>query len=111
MKDINEMSDHELLMELVVDKRRRDKLRYVKIAFYGIICLFIVYLGFKYVPKIKELVDSYKQIAAKYDALADELQGTSGKINELASQFSDGTIEKMKSLVGTLSDFLARFGF
>ena len=44
MKNIEEMSDHELLMELVAEKRRQDKLRYLKYAFYGLIGLAFVVL-------------------------------------------------------------------
>ena len=38
-KDISQMSDHELLMELIADRRGQDKLRYVK---YGIVAVILV---------------------------------------------------------------------
>ena len=111
MKDINEMNDHELLMELVSEKRRRDRIRYVKLACYGVLLCFVAYLGFTYVPKIIDTVNNIKDVIAKYDALAEQLQGTTQNIDAITSQFQDGTMEKLKSLVETLSSLLGRFGF
>ena len=111
MKDINEMSDHELLMELVAEKRRRDKIRYLKLACYGVVFLCILYAGFRFVPKVMAAIDSYNQVIAKYDALAEQLQGTRDQIDGIAKQFGDGTMEKLKSLIDTMSSFLERIGF
>ncbi|MBQ6334763.1 MAG: hypothetical protein IJI46_06835 [Erysipelotrichaceae bacterium] len=111
MKNIEEMSDHELLMELVAEKRRQDKLRYLKYAFYGLIGLAFVVLCYIYVPKIVEMYKAYKQMVDKVNELTSQLQGTSDKINSLIDDVSDGTIEKLKSLVDVLNSVLGRFGF
>ena len=40
MKRIEEMSDHELLMELIEDKRRNDKIRFIIYAVFATLAVF-----------------------------------------------------------------------
>ena len=75
MKDIEQMSDHELLMELVKEKRRNDKLRYVKYGVYGVIALVVVILCIKYVPKI---VEFFKEICSTYKGVSYSLRYPGG---------------------------------
>jgi len=62
MKDINEMSDHELLMELVEEKRRNDKIRYIKYGIYAVLALIVIILCIKYIPMIVDMVNRYNAL-------------------------------------------------
>ena len=65
MKDYNSMTDHEILMELLQDKRRNDRNRYIKYAFIGVIALLIAGSLMVYVPKVLAVINKYNEIMDK----------------------------------------------
>lgn len=103
MKDIETMSDHELLMELVAEKRRNDKIRYIKYGFYGLIGVFLIVLCFIYVPKI---VDFYN----RFNAVMDQLSEATNSVRRVSDSISTETIESFKSIVDAIKTLLGRFG-
>ena len=104
MKDYNEMSDHELLMELVKEKRRNDKIRYVRYAVYVLILLAVGILAGIYVPKVVAVIKRYNQFM-------DQMQGLSDKVGSVVNDGTIGLLESMKSVMEKLQDLLGRFGF
>lgn len=103
MKDIEQMSDHELLMELVKEKRRNDKLRYVKYGVYGIIALVVIILCIKYVPK---LVAFFKE----YNEVMNQLKQASDSVKKVSDSISSETIETFNDVAKAIKDLLGRFG-
>ena len=49
MKRYEEMSDHEILMELIREKRRNDRLRYVRYGIYALILAVLIALSRLYI--------------------------------------------------------------
>ena len=103
MKDIEEMSDHELLMELVAEKRRNDKIRYVKYGIYALCATVVLVLGFIYVPKIVEFYN-------KFNAVMDTLKSTSESVQRVSDSISTETIETLNGFVTAIRELLGRFG-
>ena len=103
MKEIEEMSDHELLMELVAEKRRNDRIRYVKYGVYGIIFLGVAVLCFIYVPKI---VAFYNRV----NAVMEQLDAATNSVKRVSDSISTETIEAFNSVVEAIRQLLGRFG-
>jgi len=103
MKDINEMSDHELLMELVEEKRRNDKIRCIKYGIYAVLALIVIILCIKYIPMIVDMVN-------RYNALMEQLEQTNTSINQLVDSVGEDTGAKLKELVDSIYSLLRRFG-
>ena len=78
MKDINEMSERELLMELVVNKRNKEKLQLFTTAILAALLLVIVVALFIYVPKIMNIINEF-----------NELSNQLGGLSEISSQLSE----------------------
>ena len=70
-----DMSDRELLMELVEEKRRAETWRYIKLVWYLFILLVIVVLAVKFLPPI---ISFFRDL---YDMI-QSVQQTSQEISE-----------------------------
>ena len=103
MKDIESMSDHELLMELVAEKRRNDKIRYVKYSIWGVVLLAAVVVGFIYVPKIIAFYN-------RFNAVMDTLNDVSNSVKRVSDSISTDTIESLNSVVEIFKQLLGGFG-
>ena len=104
MKNIEEMSDHEILMELIREKRRNDKIRNVKYGIYALIGLALIVLGCIYIPKIMALIE-------KYNRIIDEMDETRQTIEQFVNSFGTDTGEKIKEMVEGLNKLFGKFGF
>ena len=103
MKEIEMMSDHELLMELVAEKRRNDRIRYIKYGIYGVIGLAVAVMCFIYVPKI---IDFYN----KFNKVMDQLSEATNSVRRVSDSISTETIESFNSVVEAIKSLLGRFG-
>ena len=103
VKDISQMSDHELLMELIADKRRQDKLRYVKYGIVAVILVAVIVELFIYVPKVLETINYYKGIIV-------EAEETMNMVNEVVSGIPEGLAQKINDLVESLNKFFGIIG-
>ena len=104
VKDLDSMSDRELLLELVKEKRRNDILRYVSYAFYAIIMILILIMYFKYAPMIKKMIDDYNMIIGKANELSESINAitqsfdpkTIKSFKQISESFDPSTFEKIK---------------
>ena len=103
MRNIEEMSDHELLMELIKDKRRNDRIRYVKYAVFGVIAVFVIGLLAVYVPKVVTFVN-------RYNTVIDELEKTTNSIKELKDSINLESFNTVQELIDKIQKVLAQFG-
>ena len=101
-RDIEQMSDHELLMELISDKRRQDKIRYIKYAVIGIFVAAVVIELVIWVPKIVAMVNYYNGIISQIDT-------TVVKINNVVSDIPDGLVQKINDLIESLNSVFSIF--
>ena len=103
LKNIEEMSDHEILMELIKEKRRNDILRYINYGLVAIVSVFVAVECSIYIPKIMAFMDKYNQVL-------DTLNETSASIKRISDSISTDTIDAFNNLVSGISDLLKRFG-
>ena len=104
MKDINEMSDHELLMELVKEKRRNDRIRYVRYGINALILLTAVVVAAVYVPKIVALID-------RYNRFIDQMEGLNTKVSSFMNEGTMDMMDSIRSIMEKLQNLLGKFGF
>lgn len=111
MKDINEMSDHEILIELLEEKRRNDRIRYIQYAFDAVVILALLVLGFIYIPKIVNFVKQVNQLVEDYKQLVGRLNLTEVKIDEFMNSFGSETGVQLKEFIERFEALMSRFGF
>ena len=103
MKNIEEMTDHELLMELVAEKRQRDVQKKIRIAIWIAIGILIIYLLWIYVPKIIEIYN-------KWDAMFEQIQSTGQKVDGVVEDIKNGPLKSLQSGIDSISGFLKKLG-
>ena len=126
-KEINAMSDRELLMELVAGQRREEKWRAVRIGATLLVVLAIVILCAVYVPRltqtvrrVNETMDQVQGVAAEAQKLFDDIQEigtdklaeTIDTVNETASEareimdkLSAAGLDSLQQTIKDLSEF------
>ena len=103
MKNIEQMTDHEMIVELMKDKRKRDSLRTVKTICIIAVVAVLAVGAVMYVPKIISVINEAKGLMVKVNELSDKAGGVFDKLG-------DGTIEQLKSMIESLSSFLGKLG-
>ena len=76
------MSDRELLLELVSEKRRQDKVRVIKYIVWAVVLIALIVLAAVYVPKIVALYNYANQALQEVDSTMSEVDGTMQEIND-----------------------------
>lgn len=104
MNSIEEMSDRELLEELLKEKRRNQIIRYIELSILIATVIFIYVQAMKYIPMIKDFIDRSNKLMA-------ELEETGNQINGLVDSLNDGTIDKLKEMIVKLNDLMKIFNF
>lgn len=96
-KNIGNMTDHELLEELVLQGRRAERMSRVKICLVAVLLLLVAILALVYIPKImapiRQLNESMIQI-----------RGTMEKAQTILGQFDEETVGKFKETMESLSE-------
>lgn len=123
-RDLGSMSDHELLLELAQQGRKREQTERIKICVIALLLLTVIVLALIYIPKIlapirqlnekmnqiEETVNEAKRVLSGFDAsTVEQFKQTMESLNE-TSQQARALMEKLKNsgidkLQGTLEDF------
>lgn len=102
---IEEMSDHEMLVELLKEKRLRDKLRLVKLIVWGAVIVVLVVLGVIYIPPMvrffKELHDSIESISSSLESLNQTVTDAYGNITDISDSIKE-QLNKLQDLQNLL---------
>ncbi|MBQ2657085.1 MAG: hypothetical protein IJF87_00760 [Erysipelotrichaceae bacterium] len=104
MKDYSQMSDHELLMELVKEKRRNDKLRYIRYGFSALVLLAVVIVAAIYVPKIVAVIRRYNQFM-------DQMEGLNDKVSSFVNEGTVNLLDSVKEIMEKVQSLFGKFGF
>ena len=99
------MTEREMLAELMEDKRRRDKLRWVKIAVAAVVLILVIVFAVKYIVPmsgyVKEIEASMSTIEKEVDAMKDQAQSI---MNDMQSKLDEVDLEGLKSIAQKLED-------
>lgn len=111
-KPIEEMSDHEMLVELLREKRRAETLRYVKISVYAAIIITIGILCAIYLPpiiayfrKLNETVQQIQQAMQQVQSATDSVRDTVAGIGESGADALREASEKLNELLEKVPRF------
>ena len=102
MKDIEMMTDHELLMELVAEKRREEKKRMIQMIFYLILFAVLFYFVFRLYQKVTA-------VTSQFDALSAEIDSLKQKAGELMERFSSADFDLLEKLGEQLQNLMNLF--
>ncbi len=103
MKKIEEMSDREILEELLKDKRRNDIISYIRLGILAVVIIAIIIIANTYVPKIIEFSN-------RLNSLLGELETTGNMVQEIAENIDVETIDSLKDMIAKIQGLLNMFG-
>ena len=103
MKRIEEMSDHELLMELIEDKRRNDKIRFIIYAVFATLAVLIIGVMLVYIPRMIQFMDQYK-------ALMEDLENATNSIKDLKDSLDFDSLSGVQDMISKVQEIMAKFG-
>lgn len=90
-KDVTEMSERELLMELVLEKRRDETLRIIHYFWQGFLLLVILILLIIYGPKIyhffRSLYDTVSSLHSNIREITETVNKLSSSVQSLFGKF------------------------
>lgn len=114
-KDIHHMTDHELLLELVAEKRRLEDLRRVRLIVTLIVLAAVILLAVIYIPRILAPIREFQQNMDELKRSLDRFNSSLQQMDEMTSearaffqQVGDLGLEKMQQSVEQLSEALGR---
>ncbi|MBR3227959.1 MAG: hypothetical protein IKF68_05385 [Erysipelotrichaceae bacterium] len=115
MTDKELLNDHELLMELVEEKRRSEKTD--KYKFYLIIAflLALFVMVFVFLNRIYTTVASYGEVMGQVEQMADQVDAfikeSQGSLTQLNEALNKETIDQLKTVLDQLEKIGKIFGF
>ena len=84
--ETSEMTERELLMELVEEKRRAETWRYIHIAWNITLLIVVLFLAYKFLPGIiaffKDLHDTVQSIKQTADQISQGFQSVADSLSE-----------------------------
>lgn len=98
------MTERELIMELVIDRRREEKIRYIKYGIIAAVLILIVILLLVYLPPI---VRTFDKIDGAVDMLQTEIDNIKGSFDEAMGKLSE--FEAMAEEFSSLGDLKEKF--
>lgn len=105
-KPIEDMTDHEMLVELLSEKRREENRRYAKIGFYILIAVAIIILCAIYLPpviayfrKLNDTVQQIQQAIRQVQTTTDNIKSTVVGIGESGSEALKSAADKLNELL------------
>ena len=112
---VETMTERELLMELVNEKRRQEKIRYIKWGISAVIIVLVVVLLIVYLPPV---VKTIKKVDNAVDMMQSEIDNIKGSFDEameklsgfeaIAEEFSD--FDDLKEKLAGLEEIGEKLG-
>ena len=96
-KNTGNMTDHELLEELVLQGRRAERMSRIKICLVVVLLLLVAILALVYIPKIMAPIRQLNESK-------NEIRGTMEKAQTILNEFDGETIDKFKQTMESLSE-------
>ena len=96
-KNTGNMTDHELLEELVLQGRRAERMSRIKICLVVVLLLLVAILALVYIPKIMAPIRQLNESM-------NEIRGTMEKAQTILNEFDGETIDKFKQTMESLSE-------
>ena len=115
--EISAMTDHELLMELVEEQRRQERMRRVKTILWIAAALAVFVLACVYVPKLSALLRHYNAVmnslesaTARVNDSLDEFKTLAGEAQGFFDQVNQLGLDKLQEALDELRGALQQIG-
>ena len=109
-RPVQEMTDREILEELLADKRRQDTLRRVRLGVYAALAVVIAVLLAKYLPptvryfrELDETMQQVRQAMEQVNAALDSVRQTVAGIEEGGAAALQDAADRLNELIGGFS--------
>ena len=89
LKPIAAMTDHEMLVELMREKRRNDRERNIKYMIIGAVIVLIALLLFKFLPPVIHYFQALNETIDRVQTGISEVQGVTNSIKETVGSLWD----------------------
>lgn len=96
-KNTGNMTDHELLEELVLQGRRAERMSRIKICLVAVLLLLVAILALVYIPKIMAPIRQLNESM-------NEIRGAVDKAQTILNQFDEETVDQFKQTMESLSE-------
>lgn len=96
-KNTGNMTDHELLEELVLQGRRAERLNRIKICLVAVLLLLVAILALVYIPKIMAPIRQLNESM-------NEIRGTMEKAQTILGEFDEKTIDNFKQTMESVGE-------
>ena len=103
-KAVEEMSDREILEELLKEKRLNETLRNIRLAVLIVVIIALIYAGCIVVPKLIELYD-------KLIYMSNEINAVTSEVSQLADSIDPQMIENLNNITEKIQEVLKIFGY
>ncbi|MBO5555690.1 MAG: hypothetical protein J5927_00745 [Oscillospiraceae bacterium] len=110
MKELSSMTDRELLLELVADKRRADRARRIKAYVWMVVAAALAVLCLIYVPRIVHTVRHYNQVISQVSETVTEAQGFLDSLNAIGTDKLQDTVDQLGETAQKANDFFSALG-
>ena len=105
-KEIKTMSDHELLMELVQEKRRAERARRLRSCVLGGVAALLLVLCLLYVPRAVRAVRRYNDTMESLNRTVTQVQSFLDAANTLGMEKWQQTVEQLNERLAEVQSFL-----
>ena len=89
LKPIAAMTDHEMLLELMREKRRNERARNIRYMIAGAVIVLILILIFRYLPPVVHYFQSLNATIDKIQGNVEEVQGVANGIKDSVTGLLD----------------------
>ena len=97
MKELSSMTDRELLLELVAEKRRADRARRIKAYIWMAVAAALLVLCLIYVPRVVRTVRHYNQVIDQVTQTVTEAQGLLDGLKAVGTEKLQDTAVQMNT--------------
>ena len=108
-KPIEMMTDHEMLQELLEEKRRADRVRSIKIAVCAAILIAVAVLCAIYLPPIIEYFRKLNESVQQIRSTLQELRAVTDAVRETVGNLRDAGTERLESALDRINELLEGF--
>ena len=110
MKELSSMTDRELLLELVADKRRADRARRIKAYIWMVVAAALLVLCLIYVPRVVRTVRHYNQVIDQVSQTVTEAQGLLDGLKAVGTEKLQDTVDQLSESARKANAFFSAMG-
>ena len=101
--------DHEILMELLAEKRQRDVIRRIKMIVALVILAAVIVMRFTVVPKVVAVIRQYNRVVNELEQAFTKVDGLVLKYGSTFEKLATIDVESIQTRLGKVNEFVDLF--